>query len=109
MPVGDDVADQLRHINALGELALDVVAMADVDARHVGRGRRVDPGRHQEAQLDQVGNLRALDQRFEDAAETAPVGDPGVPAAPGLPDGFAANVPRRLPPGAVTGPVGATG
>src|SRR5712671_5783116 len=38
-----------------------------------------------------------------------PAADPGVPAAPALPDGFAANVPRRFPPGAATGPVGATG
>src|SRR5258708_20179108 len=41
--------------------------------------------------------------------DAAPCADPGVPAAPGLPEGFAANVPRRLPPGVATGPVGDTG
>src|SRR5208283_5296067 len=33
----------------------------------------------------------------------------GVPEAFGFPFGFAANSPRRLPPGTGTGPVGATG
>src|SRR5208282_550255 len=33
----------------------------------------------------------------------------GVPEAPSFPCGVAANVPRRLPPGTATGPVGAMG
>src|SRR5882762_883025 len=44
-----------------------------------------------------------------DAFVPDPSAEPGVPAAPAFPEGFAANVPRRLPPGAATGPVGATG
>ena len=44
-----------------------------------------------------------------DAFVLDPEVEPGVPEAPGFPAGLAANVPRRLPPGVATGPVGATG
>ena len=73
VPVGDDVADQLRPVHALGELGLDVVAVARADATQIGIDRRIDARPHQVALLDQLGDLRAFDQFLEDAAEPAPV------------------------------------
>ena len=42
VPVGNDVADELRPVHALGEFAFNVVAGMGVDAFEVRRGRRID-------------------------------------------------------------------
>ena len=44
VPVGDDVADELRPVHAIGELALDVIADARFDAFQVRIDRRVARG-----------------------------------------------------------------
>ena len=72
-PVADDVADQFRPVHAVGEFALDVVAVPDVNAMQIGIDRRIDAGRHQVALLDQLADMRALDHGLEDAAEPAAV------------------------------------
>ena len=69
----DDVADQFRPVHAVGELALDVVAVPDVNAVQIRIDRRIDAGRDEVALLDQLADLRALDHRLEDAAEAAAV------------------------------------
>jgi hypothetical protein len=51
-PVGDDVADELAGIHALGELALDVVAARHQHARQIGPRWRVHLGRDQESEVD---------------------------------------------------------
>ena len=71
--MGDDVADQLGPIHALGELRLDVVAGLRADALQVGIDRRIDARLDQVALLDQLGDLRTFDDGLEDAAEPAPV------------------------------------
>ena len=72
-PVGDDVADQFRPVHAVGEFALDVVAVADVNTMQIRIDRRIDAGRHQVALLDELADLRTLDHDLEDAAEPAAV------------------------------------
>jgi hypothetical protein len=72
-PVRDDVADELVPIHALGELGLDVVAGLRLDAAQIRIDWRVDPRLHQVPLLDEVGDLRALDHRVEDAAEPATI------------------------------------
>ena len=42
VPMGDDVADQIGTVHALGELVLDVIADAGFDALEVNIARRID-------------------------------------------------------------------
>ena len=53
----NDVADELGAVHAFGEFGLDVVPLPGVNALKVRRARRVDLGRHQEAELDQLIDL----------------------------------------------------
>ena len=46
-PVGDDVADQFRPVHAIGEFALDVIAVPDVNTMQIRIDRRIDAGRDQ--------------------------------------------------------------
>src|ERR1700730_1380628 len=73
VPVGDDVADQLRLVHAIGELGLNVVAGLSTNACEIGIDRRIDAGLDQKSLLDQRRDLRALDDGLEDAAKPAPV------------------------------------
>jgi len=73
MPMGDDVADQFGLVHALGELAFDVIACLGTDAPEIGRGWRIDDGRHKILAVDQFGDLWALDQYLKQIAEPAAV------------------------------------
>ena len=73
VPVGDDVADQVGAVHALGELRFDVIADAGLDAAQVRIDRRKDASSDQILLLDQLGDLRAFDDHVEDAAEPAAV------------------------------------
>jgi hypothetical protein len=73
VPVGDDVADELIVVHALGELGLDVVALLGAHAAQIGIDRRVDARPDEVALLDQIRHLRTLNHTPEDAAETATV------------------------------------
>ena len=63
----------LRLVHALGELRLDVIAGLNADASQIGIDRRIDARTNQIALLDQFRDLRALDDRFENATKPAPV------------------------------------
>ena len=77
----DHVADELRLVDALGELGLDVVAAARAHAAEVETIRRaVDARADQPAGFDQRLDLRALDQRLEDVAQ--PAARPSCTASP---------------------------
>ena len=77
VPVGDDVADQLGNVHAVGELDLDVVAGYRAHAGQVGIDRGIDAGLDQVALRDQLADLRALDHGREDPAQAAPVAPAG--------------------------------
>ena len=49
VPVGDDVADELGVVHALGEFALDVVTAPNPHATQVWPDRRIDARLDQEA------------------------------------------------------------
>ena len=73
MPVGDDIADELRPVHAGGELVFDIVAGPDLDALKVGRGRRIDHGRHQKAQVNELTDSGALDHRVKHVAQASAI------------------------------------
>ena len=73
VPMGDDVANQLRPVHPLGKLALNVIAGLHLHALKVRLRRRIDAGFNEIALLDQGRDLRRLDDRFEYAAQSAPV------------------------------------
>ena len=73
VPVGNDVADQLRAIHPVGQLLFVIVAGDGSDAFQVWVNRRIDARTDKIASRDQVGDLRTLDQRFEEAYSSAAV------------------------------------
>ena len=73
VPMGDDVADEVRTVHPIGELAFDIVADAGLDAFQVGIDRRKHARADQMLLLDQLGDLGAFDDDVEDAAEPATV------------------------------------
>src|SRR5262249_12643886 len=72
-PVLDHVPDQVVGVHATLKLTDNVVALLSSNATEIGIDRRIDSRPHQEAAHDQVRDLRALDHRVEDVAETATV------------------------------------
>ena len=73
VPVGDDVADELGVVHALGELALDVVTAPNPHAKQVWSDRRIDARLDQVAQRNECGICGASIIAGEDAAEAAAV------------------------------------
>src|SRR5262249_34845938 len=72
-PMLDHVTDQVVSVHATLKLTDNVVALLSSNATEIGIDRRIDSRPHQKAAYDQVRDLRALDHRVEDVAETATV------------------------------------
>ena len=77
VPVGDDVADQLRAIHALGQLSLVVIAGLDANAFEIGSGWRIAARVNEELLLDERRHLRSFDDHVEDPAESTAVAAAG--------------------------------
>jgi hypothetical protein len=73
VPMGDDIANKLRPVHSLGELAFDVIAKLNLDAFQIGIDWRIDPRLDQIALLDQFRDLRTLDDGVENSTEAAAV------------------------------------
>ena len=73
VPMRDDIADQVLAVHALGELRLDIIADAGLDATKVRVGRRIDARLDQIFLLDELRDLRAFHDRVEDAAKPSAV------------------------------------
>src|SRR5215470_7461213 len=73
MPMGDDVADELRLVHALGKLRLDVIASFNAYTVQVRLRRSIDAASHEVAAPDQLSDIGALDQRLEHVPEPAPI------------------------------------
>lgn len=73
VPGRDDVANQVRAVHALGELAFDIVAGDGAHASEVWIDRCEYPCLDQIFLFDQLGDLRTFDDDVEDPAETAAV------------------------------------
>ena len=69
----NNVADQFRLIHSLGELVFVVIAGDGANAFQVWIDRRINARLDQVAALDQLGDLWALDDGLENAAEPAAV------------------------------------
>ena len=90
-PVRDDVADELVLVHPLGKLRLDVVARLCSNAAQIRVYRRVDLSLDEIALLDQVGDLRGLDQGRKDASSPRPSPRQGVAVRPStVASGYAA-------------------
>jgi hypothetical protein len=73
VPVADDVADEIVAVHPFGELGLDIVADAGLDALQVRFDRSEHTGPDQIFLRDQFGDLRTFDDDVEDAAQAATV------------------------------------
>ena len=82
VPMGDDVADEVVAVHAAGELRFHIVADAGLDAAQIGIGRRIDPRPDKEPLLDQLGDLRGLDDDVEDLPSPRPSPRHGVAVIP---------------------------
>ena len=82
VPMGNDVADQLGNVHAVGELALDVVAGLRLHPAQVGIDRGIDAGLDQIALRDQLADLRALDQVVKMPPSPRPSPRQGVAVSP---------------------------
>src|SRR5262249_51311674 len=72
-PMLDDVADQLRPVHAVFELALDVVASPRLNATQIRLWRSVDARRHEEPETYQFLYLRPLYDAVKETAEPATI------------------------------------
>jgi hypothetical protein len=76
-PMFDHVADQLCGVHASGKLALNVVAVSDVNAGKVRLHGCENLGRDQILACNQLSHRRALDQYLENITETAAIASAG--------------------------------
>ncbi len=68
-----NIADELGAVHASGKLGLNVIALANMDARQIRPTGSKDLGADQIAVSDEIGDLRPLDQLVKDIAQPAPV------------------------------------
>jgi hypothetical protein len=73
VPVGDDVADQIVAVHAIGKLLDDVIPLPGLDTLQIGSGRRVIDRGDQTAPLDQFGDLRTFDKLVKEVAQSSPI------------------------------------
>ena len=74
VPIGDDIADKIVPVHAVGELIDGVVALPGFNTLQVRLDRSVIDRRHEVLLLDELGDLRPLDDDVEEVAEASTVG-----------------------------------
>src|SRR5580704_790777 len=73
VPMADDVADQIGAVHPFGKLRLDIIADAGFNTFQIRLDRSKHASSDQIFLFDELGDLRALDDDIEDAAQPTAV------------------------------------
>ena len=73
VPMRDDVANQFCSVHSIREFALGIISLSDGHALQVWLGRGKHLGSDQVAKVDQLLNLRALNQSVEDIPQATTI------------------------------------